>query len=321
MTEFDFIRRYLDRQQNDAEVVLGIGDDAAIIRPRAGYDLCFSSDMLLKNRHFFEDVSPEDLAWKVLAVNISDMAAMGARPRWALLSAGLPKLEEDWLHRFCDSLFDLAQRFGVTLIGGDTTRGDLVFNVTIAGELPKGQALRRDAAQLGDDIWVSGQIGLAAAALQSRLKKRPLPPELQAVCDAELLRPMPRVALGQALLPLAHAAQDISDGLAQDIGHILSASAVGARIWVDQLPGLPELKKLLGEREWLDCALSGGDDYELVFTAPPSRREAVLAAANAAETSVTRIGVIEDTGRLNITHSESDECEIRLTSSGFDHFG
>lgn len=145
MTEFDFIRTYLQNQQQDYEVVLGIGDDAAIVRPSIGYDLCFSADMLLKNRHFFEDVSPEDLAWKVLAVNISDMAAMGAKPKWALLSAGLPELDENWLRRFCNSLFDLAQRFGVTLIGGDTTRGDLVFNVTIVGELPQGQALRRDA--------------------------------------------------------------------------------------------------------------------------------------------------------------------------------
>ena len=171
MTEFDFIRRYLKKQQDDAQVVLGIGDDAAIIRPQVGFDLCFSSDMLLKGRHFFADVQPDDLAWKVLAVNISDMAAMGATPRWVLLSVGLPELDESWLHRFCNNLFDLAQRFGVTLIGGDTTRGDLVFNVTIIGELPTGKALRRDAAKEGDDIWVSGQIGLAAAGLNHCLGK------------------------------------------------------------------------------------------------------------------------------------------------------
>lgn len=321
MTEFDFIRRYLQQQQKDNQLILGIGDDAAIIRPRVGFDLCFSADMLLKNRHFFEDVAPEDLAWKVLAVNISDMAAMGAQPRWALLSVGLPKLEEEWLRRFCNSLFDLAKRFGVTLIGGDTTRGDLVFNVTIVGELPQGQALRRDAAKVGDDIWVSGQVGLAAAALNHRLQNCHLPQAVFEQCDAELLRPLPRVALGQAILPLAHAAQDISDGLAQDIGHILKASGVGAEIWVDTLPTLSELKSNLSAEQWLHYTLAGGDDYELVFTAPPSQREALIMAAENAKTPITRIGLIRDTGRLKICHNISDSREIELTSLGFDHFG
>ncbi|MCP1659796.1 thiamine-phosphate kinase [Neisseria perflava] len=319
MTEFDFIRRYLQQQSHDTDVVLGIGDDAAIIRPRAGYDLCFSSDMLLKDRHFFADVKPEDLAWKVLAVNISDMAAMGAIPRWALLSAGLPELDEDWLARFCNSLFDLAARFGVTLIGGDTTKGDLVFNVTIAGELPQGKALRRDKAQVGDDIWVSGRIGLAAAALNCRLKNCILPQHVFAECEADLLHPMPRVALGQAILPFAHAAQDISDGLAQDIGHILRASGVGAQLWTDALPTLPTLKQALPDTQWLSYALAGGDDYELVFTAPSAYREAVLSAAAESATPVTRVGVINDTGRLKIL--DADGHEMQLTALGFDHFG
>ncbi|MCF7529790.1 thiamine-phosphate kinase [Neisseria lisongii] len=319
MTEFDFIRRYL-KQQNDADVVLGIGDDAAIVRPRSGFDLCFSSDMLLKNVHFFADVSPEDLAWKVLAVNISDMAAMGAVPRWALLSAGLPELEADWLQRFCDSLFALAQRFGVTLIGGDTTRGDLVFNVTIAGELPQGQGLQRHAAQAGDDIWVSGRIGLAAAALQCRLKKCELPPAVFAVCEQALLRPFPRVALGQAVLPFARAALDISDGLAQDLGHILQASGVGATVWLDALPTLPELKTLLPEAQWQACVLAGGDDYELVFTAPAEQRRAILEVAQRSNTPVSRIGIITETGRLKIIRSADDDSEIQLTNTGFDHF-
>ncbi|QEY24358.1 thiamine-phosphate kinase [Neisseria animalis] len=319
MNEFDFIRRYLQRQQPDDNLILGIGDDAAVIRPALGFDLCFSSDMLLKNRHFFADVSPEDLAWKVLAVNISDMAAMGAKPRWALLSAGLPELSEDWLNRFCGSLFALADRFGVTLIGGDTTKGDLVFNVTIIGELPQGKALRRDAAQAGDDIWVSGRIGLAAAALNCRLQNCTLPTALYQQCEAELLRPEPRVALGQAVLPFAHAAQDISDGLAQDIGHILKASDVGAELWADELPSLPELKTVLTEEQWLAYTLAGGDDYELVFTAPVGAREAVAAAAECSGTAVTRIGTINDTGRLQIIGS--DGKEIKLTALGFDHFG
>lgn len=321
MTEFDFIRTYLQKQQNDMQLILGIGDDAAVIRPSSGYDLCFSADMVLKNRHFFEDVAPEDLAWKVLAVNISDMAAMGARPRWVMLSAGLPELQEDWLHRFCNSFFALAQRFGITLIGGDTTRGDLVFNVTIVGELPRGQALKRNAAQLGDDVWVSGKVGLAAAALNCRLKKCRLPQTVFEQCEVELLRPEPRVALGQAILPLAHAALDISDGLAQDVGHILKASGVGAEIWADRLPTLSELKNSLTDEQWLQYTLAGGDDYELVFTAPESRRKDLLAAAEAVQTPITRIGKITDTGRLKILDKVSDGVEIALTSLGFDHFG
>lgn len=321
MTEFDFIRKYLQSRQQDHRVVLGIGDDAAIVRPRDGYDLCFSADMLLKNRHFFEDVAPADLAWKVLAVNISDMAAMGARPRWALLSAGLPELDEDWLRRFCNSLFDLAQRFGVTLIGGDTTRGDLVFNVTIVGELPRGQALRRDAAKVGDDIWVSGKIGLAASALNCILKQCELPPEVFRQCEAALLRPVPRVGLGQAILNLAHAAQDISDGLAQDIGHILAASDVGAEIWADEVPTLPELKQSLSREQWLHYTLAGGDDYELVFTAPQACRKTLLVAAQKSDTPITHIGKITDSGRLKVVNSVSDGTEIKLTALGFDHFG
>lgn len=319
MTEFDFIRQYLNRQQQDAQLLLGIGDDAALIRPHAEYDLCFSSDMLLKNRHFFSDVSPEDLAWKVLAVNLSDMAAMGARPRWALLSAALPELDAGWLQRFCDSFFALAQRFGVVLIGGDTTKGDLVFNITIIGELPRGRSLRRDAAQVGDDIWVSGELGLAAAALQHHLNAYGLDEALWPLCQAKLLRPEPRVALGLKLLPIANAGQDISDGLLQDIGHILAASGVGAELWADRLPVPEALKQQLSRQAWLEAALAGGDDYELLFTAPQNRREDILAVAEEVGVAVARIGVINHTAGLKIM--ASDGQEITLTSKGFDHFG
>ncbi|MDO4225854.1 thiamine-phosphate kinase [Neisseria sp.] len=319
MKEFDFIRRYLYRSQADADVLLGIGDDAAIVRPRAGYDLCFSSDMLLKNRHFFENVAPADLAHKVLAVNISDMAAMGAAPRWALLSAGLPQLQESWLVEFCDSLFALARRFGVTLIGGDTTKGDLAFNVTIIGELPQGRALRRDAAQIGDDVWVSGRLGLAAAALHHHWQTFALPDAVFDLCEQVRLRPEPRVALGQALLPFARAAQDISDGLAQDLGHILQASGMGAEIFAEEVPTLPQLRDNLDKTALYGCVLAGGDDYELVFTAPQSCRGAVLEAGRASDTPVTRIGrITEGCGRLNI--SDAAGRPVVLASLGFDHF-
>ena len=318
MKEFDFIRRYLNRQQSDNEVLLGIGDDAAIVHPQSGFDLCFSSDLLLSERHFFKDVAPADLAHKVLAVNISDMAAMGANPRWALLSVALPKLDPDWLSQFCDSLFSLANRFGVTLIGGDTTKGELIFNVTIVGELPRGQGLLRSSAKIGDDIWVSGNVGSAAAALAQLRGKITLPEQIQNQCMQALLKPEPRVTLGQALLSIAHAAQDISDGLAQDIGHILEASGVGAEIDVNCLPVLTELKRAMPDYLWQQWALAGGDDYELVFTAPRDRRDEILTAARIAQTPVSCIGSINNGNRLAIY---SNGCELTLTSLGYDHFG
>lgn len=323
MNEFDFIRHYLQRQQADAELILGIGDDAAIIRPRAGFDLHVSSDMLLAGRHFFVDVAPADLAHKILAVNLSDMAAMGATPRWALLSVALPYLDAAWLTAFCDSLFTLARRFGVTLVGGDTTRGDWVFNVTIMGETPQNQGLRRSGAQPGDDIWVSGQLGLAAAALNVHRQTVVLPEAVRLMCDQKLLRPEPRVALGQRLLTLAHAAQDVSDGLAQDIGHILTASHVGACIDVDRLPTAPALRQWAAAsperqqdlRQWM---LAGGDDYELVFTAPVAARSQISHIAAITATELTRIGSITASAALEL--QDSDGNGIILAQQGFNHF-
>ena len=319
MGEFDFIRQYLQRQQSGAEVVLGIGDDAAIVRPLPGLDWCISTDMLLAGRHFFADEAAADIAYKVLAVNLSDMAAMGAQPRWAVLSAALPALNPAWLGSFCDSLFALAAAHGVTLIGGDTTRGDYVFNITIGGTVPQGQGLRRSGAQVGDDIWLSGQVGLAAAALQQRLGHLRLPEAVFAECNQALLRPTPRVALGQALLDIAHAAQDISDGLAQDLGHILAASGVGAVLAADQVPSAAGLRDCLPADRYRHCVLAGGDDYELLFTAAPEQRQAVMQAAERSATPVTRIGRINDSGYLNIVDAGGQT--LTLNRHGFDHFG
>ena len=317
--EFDFIRHYLTAEQPaDSELLLGIGDDAAIVRPRPGHDLCFSSDMLLAGRHFFPDVSPADLAHKILAVNISDMAAMGAQPRWVMLSAALPELNPSWLEAFSGSLFAMLRQYGITLIGG-ATKGDLVFNVSITGELPAGLGLRRSGAQNGDDIWVSGQVGLAAAALHHIWQNIRLPENLFAECEAARLRPTPRVALGQALLPVATAAQDISDGLAQDLGHILRASNVGAELYADLVPTVPELRQCLPAQTVYELTLAGGDDYELLFTAPPQARQAVLAAADSSRTPVARIGRINDTGYLKLLLDNGSE--LHLSQLGFDHFG
>lgn len=318
MTEFDFIREYLIRQY-DTDVLLGIGDDAAIVRPRQGYDLCFSSDMLISGRHFFANVSPSDLAHKVLAVNVSDMAAMGAVPRWVLLSAALPELEKMWLDQFCHNLFTQLKQYGITLIGGDTTKGPLTFNITIIGELPSGQGLKRHAAQIGDDIWVSGCIGMAAAALDGLMDRVVLPEAVWQSCKEKLLRPTPRVALGQRLLPWVHAAQDVSDGLAQDLMHILTASGVGAELWVDCIPVLPALKKCSTKEQLYSWQLGGGDDYELVFTAPKTWRAEIEAAAKAASTEVARVGYITEHKGLRMLDNAGNE--IHLDKTGFDHFG
>ena len=320
MGEFDFIRQYLQRQQSGAEVVLGIGDDAAIVRPLPGLDWCISTDMLLAGRHFFADEAAADIAHKVLAVNLSDMAAMGAQPRWALLSAALPQLNPVWLSSFCDSLFSLAAAHGVTLIGGDTTRGDYVFNITIGGTVPQGQGLRRSGAQVGDDIWLSGRVGLAAAALQQRLGRLRLPETVFAECNQALLRPTPRVALGQALLGVASAALDVSDGVAQDLQHILRASGVGADVDTTQLPTLAALRQGLSESTLLPLLLAGGDDYELLFTAAPAQRAAVAAAGIASGTALSRIGTITDQ-RAVLRCLDASGHPLKLDQQGYDHFG
>jgi len=312
MNEFDLIRRYFTHAT--AGAVLGVGDDAAILRPTAGHDLHVSADMLVSGRHFFADVDPEALGHKTLAVNLSDMAAMGATPRWALLTLALPQLDEAWVAAFARGFFGLAAEHGVSVVGGDTTRGPLTLSVTIMGEAPQGQALRRDGARPGDDIWVSGQLGLAAAALQQRLGALAGVP-LPAAC-LQLERPQPRVALGRALLGVAHAALDVSDGFAADLSHILARSGVGAEVWAAALPTHPQLA---AERtRWLPAIAAGGDDYELCFTAPHAQRSAVAAASQASATPVTRIGTIEAMPGIRIFGPQGERLQQRWP--GFDHF-
>ena len=321
MNEFDFIRRYLAAQkQPENGVALGIGDDAAIVRPGAGCDLHISCDMLVCGRHFFADHPPAALAHKIVAVNVSDMAAMGAKPRWMLLAAALPELDENWLAAFCDSLFAQARRYGISLIGGDTTRGSLCFSLTVIGEAPQGQALRRSGARVGDDIWVSGRIGLAAAALRHRLGVFRLPESLLAACQERLLRPEPRPELGSRLLGTAHAAQDISDGLAQDLCHILRASKLAAEIDAAALPSSPELKRLLPYADWLSCVLDGGDDYELLFTAPPAARLRIEQIGRDCAVPLSRIGHTQpENGADRLWLRENGRLRP-YAAQGFDHF-
>jgi thiamine-monophosphate kinase len=315
MNEFELIRRYFDRPA--ANALLAVGDDAAIVRPAPGHDLHVSVDMLVAGRHFFADVDPEALGHKTLAVNLSDMAAMGAEPRWVVLSIALPEANEAWVAALAEGFFALADRYRVSLIGGDTTRGPLTLSVTIMGETPNGKALRRDAAQEGDDVWVSGELGLAAAALRQRLKgDLHLPAAVRAEYQDKLERPDPRVALGLALRDCSHAAIDVSDGFLADLGHILERSGKGAELWFDALP----------THDWLDerryhypeLIAAGGDDYELAFTAPASVRTNIEALAAPLGIRLTRVGRITADGGARLLDGQGRT--MQLQRSGYDHF-
>lgn len=312
-SEFDLIARYFTRPARTA--TLGVGDDAALISPSPGMELAVSADMLVAGRHFLPDADPEKLGRKALAVNLSDLAAMGARPRWALLSLALPAADEPWLAAFSRGFIDQAERHGVELVGGDTTRGPLNLSVTILGEVETGQALRRDAARPGDDIWVSGELGAAALGLRHLLGKIALPQPAAQTCLARLHDPSPRVPLGRALRGLAHAAIDISDGLLADLGHILARSNVGARIELSAIPAADALHSLPDLLP--PCALAGGDDYELCFTAPAAHRQRI--AALAGDPRLTRIGVITPEARLEVVDDHGQP--ITLPAAGYDHFG
>lgn len=316
MSEFDLIQRYFTHATPAAE--LGVGDDAALLRIAPDMELAVSTDMLVSGTHFLPDADPFLLGHKVLAVNLSDMAAMGARPRWALLAVSLPHADEAWLEKFSAGFFSLARQHGVELIGGDTTRGPLNLCVTIMGEVPRGAALRRSGAQVGDDIWVSGRLGDAALALAHLQGKVQLSDADFASCAQALHQPQPRVALGLALRGVASSAIDISDGLLADLGHILDCSGAGAEIRFDALPISSVLRNYLHEPLGRRCALSGGDDYELCFTAAAAQRNAVEKIAATLNLPLARIGVI--VAGIGCVVCTTDGGIINVGETGYDHF-
>jgi thiamine-monophosphate kinase len=320
LSEFDLIRQYFKRRRAPRPgTVLGIGDDCALLAPSPGRQLAVSSDMLVEGRHFFAGADPVTLGHKCLAVNLSDLAAMGASPLGFTLALALPGADPGWLEGFSTGLFALADAFECELVGGDTTKGPLNVCITIFGEVNPGQALRRDAAQAGDDIWISGTLGDARLALAAYLNELTLDLEDLARAGARLHAPTPRVTLGRALAEggLAHAALDISDGLVGDLGHILAASNVGATLDLDALPAGPVLaRQPLDLRRRFTAA--GGDDYELCFTAPASQRDAVLAAGAACATAVTRVGRIEAQSGLRLVDGAG--APLPLALRGWDHF-
>ncbi|CAB3652110.1 thiamine-phosphate kinase [Achromobacter pestifer] len=316
-SEFDLIARYFTRAAPAG--LLGVGDDCALFPVPPGEQVATSTDLLLEGRHFFSDVDPRALGHKALAVNLSDLAAMGARPIGCVLGLALPRLDEPWLAAFADGFHALADAHGCPLIGGDTTRSahDLAISVTVFGAVPAGQALRRDGAQAGDDIWVSGELGAADVAYRLLDGQYPADPALLAATRGALEWPQPQVALGLALRGIAHAAIDLSDGLLQDLGHILAASRVGACLEYTRMPvaaALASLDDALLRR----AVLGGGDVYQLCFAAPAAKRDAVDAAARAAGARVTRIGQVRAQAGLSVLDGQGQP--MAALPAGFDHF-
>lgn len=343
-SEFDLIKRYFMRpdavdtavdtafdavvgvtvdEACNERVVLGIGDDCALLQPAIDMEMAISTDMLVEDRHFFSGTDPHALGHKALAVNLSDLAAMGATPVAFTLALSLPMADNAWLDAFSAGLFVLADAHACTLIGGDTTKGPLTICITVFGKVPRGMALRRDLAIPGDDIWVSGTLGdarLALAALRNELvdgQPLMLPQNQLDQALHRLHRPTPRIALGIALRGIAHAAIDISDGLYGDLAHILERSKCGATIDVDTLPAGPVLSRQSAaiRRAW---ALSGGDDYELCFTAPARKRSDVLAAGSTVDVALTRIGTIVAGSNMQLLDAQGEQLTMPVSS--FDHF-
>jgi len=307
ISEFDLIRKYFSRPPRQA--VLGVGDDCALVRVDAGAELAVSTDMLVEGRHFAPGADARLLGHKALAVNLSDMAAMGATPCWATLAVAMPRASDKWLAAFAKGMYALADRFGVDIIGGDTTRGPLTICITIFGEIPAGLALYRAGALPGDDIWVSGAIGGAGLALES--------PGLK-IAARRLHEPEPRVELGERLRGIATSAIDVSDGFAQDLGHILERSSVGALVHYEKLPRDPALAREKDPRLIARCVLGGGDDYELVFTAPQARRGEVEALAADLKLALTRVGSIQKgDAKLQLLGANGKAMAV---PRGFDHF-
>lgn len=318
-SEFNLIQQYFTRPSQQAD--LGIGDDAALVRVSEGNQLVISTDMSVAGTHFLHDCVPYNIGWKALAVNVSDIAAMGAQPKWATLAIALPEVNKPWLNEFSRGFFACADAFNIDLIGGDTTRGPLNICVQIMGEVPIGEGLRRDGAKLNDEIWVSGSLGMAAYAL-AVLQSEGTGFEHIGHVELKNLReflekPQPRVSLGLALRGIATSCIDISDGLLADLGHILQQSQVGAIIhW----PKIPRVHLIAGghEKEIQQKSLTGGDDYELCFTAPSHAHDTIVAIGQQLNLTVSHIGAITASPELIIYDSNNNI--ITINKKGFDHF-
>ena len=326
--EFALIERLL-KQVSPANadrasgLILGPGDDCALVAPPpAGESWAITTDMLVEGTHFLGTDNPEDLGWKTLAVNLSDLAAMGARPRYVTLAMALLATDEstDWIDRFFKGFNDCAQQHAVSLIGGDTTRGPRSFSVTAMGTVKAEQALRRSSAQDQDDIWISGAPGMAALGLAHKLGHTILPADIAAPVDVALHHPQPRTDLGLALVGLAHSCLDVSDGLLQDLGHIAQASGLNATLQQAALPAAPHG---VDPALWQQCLLGGGDDYELLFTAPPAARSKLTALSAQLQLPLHRIGQMHTNskaGTITLLNNQQQPIDLHGLRPGFNHF-
>ena len=323
MSEFDLIARYFTRPTKRARV--GIGDDCAVIAPTPGMEMAISTDTLVSGVHFFADADAEHLGHKALAVNLSDLAACGALPRFATLALTLPSVDAEWLRNFSLGFFALADEHDIELIGGDTTKGPLSITITVMGEIEPGRAIRRNGANAGDAIWVSGELGEAALALMRLTVDRTKPHRLPNVSEAglrRLTRPTPRVELGRALVGVASAAIDLSDGLLADLGHIAENSMLGATIARSHIP-VPRAFSSLSSELFAAAVLAGGDDYELCFTAPPEAHEQIETISETLDVKLTCIGHVHArrAGVPLVMVQNALGEDVTPTRTGFDHFG
>ena len=315
VAEFDLIERIRRRVATRDDVLLGIGDDAALLQPPAGMQLVVAMDTLNSGVHFPPDTAPADIGWKALAVNLSDLAAMGALPAWCTLSLSLPDADGEFVDGFLDGFLALASQHDLALVGGDTTRGPLSICVAVHGFIEPGQALRRDGARAGDDLWVSGTLGDAAAALSYWQSGGAIDPTLRMRLD----RPTPRVSLGHVLRGIATSCIDVSDGLLGDLAHILERSHVGAVLDAPSLPLAALLATGAPPGSARHCLLSGGDDYELLFTAAPGARATLGALGARLGVALHRIGFITAQAGEIMLH-EADGQRVSLAAAGYDHF-
>ena len=332
MGEFELIDKYFKFSSHAQGVSVGVGDDCALLAPTPGMQWAVSTDMLVEGRHFFSDVDPFTLGQKSLAVNLSDLAATGAMPRGFTLSLSLPSVQEPWLAQFSKGLQDLSHRFGCPLVGGDTTRGPLCIGITVMGEVPSGQALLRSGAKAGDDLYVSGTLGDARAALLALQGELRLEPGVLSTIRHRLEAPTPRLSLGQRLRGLASAAMDLSDGLSGDLAKMMKASGTRAQLqtnWIGQSPAISPSLQTLDFETRLSLVASGGDDYELLFASPPGARAAIEALGAELQLSLTRVGeVMASSGALEldkinsglVVFLDAHQQVLELKAQSFDHF-
>lgn len=318
MKEFELIKRFFDQPGRRKDVELGVGDDGAIINVPANQQLVVTTDTLVEGIHFFSDMDPRALGHRAVAVNLSDIAAMGAEPAWISIALTLPMVDEHWMREFSESIFEICEYYNVQVIGGDTTQGPMSITICAKGLVPKDKALTRSGAKPGDWIYVSGSLGDAAAAVDAINHRKSLPLKYQAFIKNRFEYPTPRVALAQGLREIASSAIDISDGLLADLGHILERSKVGAVVNVDHLPYSDALIGSVDENKRLDFALAGGDDYELLFTVSEDKRGALDVTMAHYGINLTCIGqILGQSGKLEL---RKDGQPFTFEGRGYQHF-